>query len=117
MSYFAVLLEQGFKKELLKLQQELIDDLPDNYDITVINTEGHEVDNGLYLTVHDTARNWEWSLKPSDFPKKAFLLVKNQTEWEGPHDYDALIRVMTKDMSESTYRATIVDDSWFTERR
>lgn len=109
--YLAMLLEQGFKAALLQLQQELVDKLPDDYDVTLVNTEFHHIDNGLYLTVRNARR--EWSLKPSSFPEKAFLLIKNGHQWSGPYPTDSMAKAMADDdMSEDAYRAFISDDEW-----
>lgn len=109
--YFEMLLEQGFKVALLQLQQELIDKLPNDYDVEIINTDGHRVNNGIYLTVSNKRR--KWSVKPSDAPGKMFLLIKNGDQWDGPYPIDTLTKAMADDdMSEAAYRALIVDNEW-----
>lgn len=111
MKFFAMLLEAGFRVELLKLQQELIDQLPNNAEVE-LTSDSH---NGMYATVNYNDRTW--SLKPSDVENKAFLLGNNETAWLGPYTLSSMIDAIKSDMSEAAYRCLVVDDKWNQARK
>lgn len=106
MKLFATLLEANFKVELLKLQQQLIDQLPNNAEVELTS----DSNNGMYATVNYKDRTW--GLKPSSIHDKVFLLGNNETMWLGPFTLGSMIDAIKSDMSETVYRCLIADNNW-----
>ena len=110
MKLFRILLEDSFRQLLFKLQQNLIDDLPHDSVVDIVNSQ----DGYVKVVCYDR----EYCVKPGDTAYKVFVLIKNGLEWGGPWPYDAIIAMMNnKDFSEGAYRAFICDNEWLKHNR